>query len=58
MIFMAIMRELSIQSQVRLGYGQFSLGLHPLRLMRSTYAHFVVLGAKRHVSLPLTLKKA
>lgn len=58
MIFMAILREPSTQSQVWLGYGQFLLGPHPLRPMGSTHANCVVLGATGQVPLPLTLEMA
>ena len=46
MIFMTIVRELSIQSQVWLGYGQFLVGPDLLRPRSSTHSNCVVLGGK------------
>lgn len=43
---MALLRELSTQSQLQQGYGEFLIGLHPFRPMESTHAHYVVLGGK------------
>lgn len=52
MIFMTILREMSIQSQVSLGYGQFFLGPRPLRPI-STHANCVVLGTRSQVPTAL-----